>query len=201
MSVPKSQRNQSQVEFFQKAILIKKAMIMFFIKDMKVKDADKSFNIFSSKMRETDKKTFEKLCQEYKITFQMEYPAWLIIHFRDRIIKICNDLCDNITSAYVIYSTFLSDSIQRRIYMNNAIINCEQLLKEVAFIKETFPNCKINELSLVIDDIVKEIELLKQWRKKDNNELKKLFQNANNIEKTVNCEVLKCSINEIFGEN
>ena len=56
---------------------------------------------------------------------------------------------------------------QRRDYQNNAIINCEQILKELQRIVEIF-EVNVNTYGRYVNAIDREIGLIKKWRQRDN---------------------------------
>lgn len=56
---------------------------------------------------------------------------------------------------------------QRRDYQNNAIINCEQILKELQRIVEIF-EVDVNTYGRYVNAIDREIGLIKKWRQRDN---------------------------------
>ena len=56
---------------------------------------------------------------------------------------------------------------QRRDYQNTAIVNCEQLLKELQRIVEIF-EVDVNLYSRYVKAIDREIGLIKKWRQRDN---------------------------------
>lgn len=56
---------------------------------------------------------------------------------------------------------------QRRSYQNNAIVNCEQIIKELQRIVEIF-NVDVNTYGRYVKAIDREIGLIKKWRQRDN---------------------------------
>lgn len=56
---------------------------------------------------------------------------------------------------------------QRWDYQNNAIINCEQILKELQRIVEIF-EVDVNTYGRYVNAIDREIGLIKKWRQRDN---------------------------------
>ena len=63
--------------------------------------------------------------------------------------------------------TTLHEYEQRRDYQNTAIVNCEQLLKELQRIVEIF-EVDVNLYSRYVKAIDREIGLIKKWRQRDN---------------------------------
>lgn len=56
---------------------------------------------------------------------------------------------------------------QRRSYQNSAIVNCEQIIKELQRIVEIF-NVDVNTYGRYVKAIDREIGLIKKWRQRDN---------------------------------
>ncbi len=56
---------------------------------------------------------------------------------------------------------------RRREYQNNAIVNCEQLIKELQRVVEVF-DVDINLYGRYVKAIDREIDLIKKWRQRDN---------------------------------
>ena len=69
--------------------------------------------------------------------------------------------------TYSIYPTTLHEYEKRRDYQNTAIVNCEQLLKELQRIVEIF-EVDVNLYSRYVKAIDREIGLIKKWRQRDN---------------------------------
>lgn len=84
----------------------------------------------------------------------------------------------NITAANSIYPTNESEYYDRRNYQNHAIGNCEQLLQEMQYIISVIP-VDVNKFMPYTKMIVKEIQLLKGWRKSDNRILKSIRAKQN----------------------
>lgn len=76
-------------------------------------------------------------------------------------------LTSNVRAANSIYPTTLHEYEQRRDYQNTAIVNCEQLLKELQRIVEIF-EVDVNLYSRYVKAIDREIGLIKKWRQRDN---------------------------------
>lgn len=56
---------------------------------------------------------------------------------------------------------------RKRMIQNYAIGNCNQMLQEMTFIIDTFP-VDANKYMRYVEMILREIELLKSWRRKGN---------------------------------
>lgn len=58
MSVPKSRRNQSEVEFFRNANLLRKEMTLLLMRDFGIKDKVRKVASVANKMNEEDSEAF-----------------------------------------------------------------------------------------------------------------------------------------------
>lgn len=92
---------------------------------------------------------------------------YLMSNFKNRIDQLASQLTSNVRAANSTYPTSMREYEQRRDYQNNAIINCEQILKELQRIVEIF-EVDVNIYSRYVNAIDREIGLIKKWRQRDN---------------------------------
>lgn len=92
---------------------------------------------------------------------------YLMSNFKNRIDQLASQLTSNVRAANSTYPTSIHEYEQRRDYQNNAIINCEQILKELQRIVEIF-EVDINTYGRYVNAIDREIGLIKKWRQRDN---------------------------------
>lgn len=92
---------------------------------------------------------------------------FLMQNSKERIDKIASSMTNNLRAAYSIFPTSLHEYEQRRDYQNIAIINCEQLIKELQHVVEIF-DVDINIYGASMRAIDREIGLIKKWRQGDN---------------------------------
>ena len=86
---------------------------------------------------------------------------------KETIDKLCVLLTNNLRGANSIYPTSMREYEQRRDYQNFAIVNCEQLVKELQRVVDLF-DVDINLYVRYINAIDREIGLIKKWRQRDN---------------------------------
>lgn len=98
---------------------------------------------------------------------------WIYVHIREDIYKATQDLILCLTQANTIYITNFYEYNERRRYMTKAIGDCEYIIQEIQFAIRSF-NVKPNKYTLLIEDIEKVINSIKNWRKSDNALIKKL---------------------------
>lgn len=92
---------------------------------------------------------------------------YLMSNFKNRIDQLASQLTSNVRAANSTYPTSIHEYEQRRDYQNNAIINCEQILKELQHIVEIF-EVDVNTYGRYVNAIDREIGLIKKWRQRDN---------------------------------
>lgn len=92
---------------------------------------------------------------------------YLMTNFKNRIDHLASQLTNNIRAANSTYSTSMQEYEQRRSYQNSAIVNCEQIIKELQRIVEIF-NVDVNTYGRYVKAIDREIGLIKKWRQRDN---------------------------------
>lgn len=92
---------------------------------------------------------------------------YLMHNYKTRIDQLASLLTSNIRAANSIYPTSLHEYERRRDYQNDAIVNCEQLIKELQRVVEIF-EVDINVYGRYVTAIDREIGLIKKWRQHDN---------------------------------
>lgn len=92
---------------------------------------------------------------------------YLMHNFKERIDQLASLLTNNVRAANSVYPTSMHEYERRRDYQNNAIVNCEQLIKELQRIVEIF-EVDINIYGRYVNAINREIGLIKKWRQRDN---------------------------------
>lgn len=177
MSVPKSQRNQSTMEFYHNALKLRHEITALLLRDFGLKKKVRTIEILV-KMYDVDpndEKTLAAILNKYKMDSSIidEYPSWLVDEFRKTILDILRDISLNIKMANSIYIQTKEEYTERRLYWDRAIGNCQQLLAEMQFVIETLP-VDAEKYMRYVEMIDKEINLLKGVRKADNKTLGKL---------------------------
>lgn len=81
------------------------------------------------------------------------------------LINNVDTLVDNITYANSIYPTNFKQLIIRKIFQTMAIANCYQIQNKLVRMERCVETVKISQMDKMIELIVKELELLKSWKK------------------------------------
>lgn len=92
---------------------------------------------------------------------------YLMANFKTRIEQLASQLTSNVRGANSTYPTTMREYEQRRDYQNDALVNCEQLIKELQRVVEIF-EVDLNTYGRYVKAIDREIGLIKKWRQRDN---------------------------------
>lgn len=153
MSVLVSDRKESKFEAVTHSIELHDMLIEFMQRNFGVKD----LNVFV-RMRYAYGRDDKEDLSRY---------IYLMQNFKNRIDQTASILTSNVRAANTLYPTSVHECERRRDYQNNAIANCEQLIKELQRVVEVF-DVDINVYGKYINAIDREIGLIKKWRQRDN---------------------------------
>lgn len=172
MSVLKHLRSLSEMEFYKNAIRIRKDLTVWMLKDFGAKRNPKSVKQVIKNISEDDQKVIDDIFLKYGKTsnhqYQSEYPSWFVNYERKIISTILTNMIHCITKANSIYPSKEFEWDLRRKYQDIAITQCYALYQELQYIVSLFPT-DLNRFCYLLEDIEKEIALLKGWRQSDNN--------------------------------
>lgn len=194
MTVLKSKRSLSDMEFFHNALNLRKYVTFRLLKDFGIKPKvwRRTFLINSNDLTDQERQTLGDLLDKTEHVGAIDdYPQWFIETERDIIMKIMADLLHHIVQANTIYISSEATADERRSYQNCAIADCERLIQELSYVISIIPVVDANKLMPLVDQTEREIALLKLWRKSDNKRLRAIhdcgsvanstnFCNANN---------------------
>lgn len=117
MSVLVSKRTESKFEVIVYSIELHDMLIELMQRSFGVKDLDQFV-----RMRYAHGKDATEDFSKYR---------YLMYNYKTRIDQLASLMTNNIRAANSIYPTTLHEYEKRRDYQNTAIVNCEQLLKEL----------------------------------------------------------------------
>lgn len=153
MSVLVSDRKESRFEAITYSIELHDMLIDLMRRNFGVKDLDQFVRIRYAYGKDS-KEDFSRY-------------RYLMQNYKNRIDQLASMLTNNIRAANSIYPTTMHEYEKRRDYQNFAIVNCEQLIKELQRVVEIF-EVDINLYGRYIEAIDREIGLIKKWRQRDN---------------------------------
>ena len=177
MSVPKTERNLSDLEFYNNAYIMRNEITDLLLRDFGIKDKVRDTKILCRihKIRPEDEIVLKSILDKYDIENSIldEYPFWLVNKFRNSIMDCMTDLMKNIIAANTKNPVNIPEYNQRRLLQDMAIANCEQLFQEMQYVIAIIP-VDAQKYMRYVDMIKREIYLLKGWRKSDNKILKRI---------------------------
>ena len=153
MSVLVSKRKESRLEVITHAERLHRELVMLLQRNFGIRNID-------------DFVRNSYACRKIKYE-NFEYFRYLMTNAKESIDKLAISLTNNLRGANSIYPKNLHELEVRRDYQNNAIVNCNQILKELQRVVEMF-DVDINVYKGPIDGINREIGLIKSWRQRDN---------------------------------
>lgn len=135
-------------------------------------------NIPKSERKPTKKDFFDKAIDLRKkiveyVVFDFSDEDYVKRKIRDDIYRAMQDMTYYLTQANTIFITNLYEYNERRRYMTRAIGDCEYTIQEIQYAMR-WCGCKASKYEHVITDIEGLIKSIKNWRKSDNEVLKKL---------------------------
>ena len=95
------------------------------------------------------------------------FDEWFICQERNVIISCLHRINEHVYTANSIYPSCSEELIERRKHQNLAIGQCYRLVQELQNSIETLP-VDVNAYLIFSEQIQKEIDLIKGWRKSDN---------------------------------
>lgn len=161
MSVLKSKRGLSKMEFYHNARKLRRELTEFL---------RRNFGVHS-----------RKNASKINPTLPDDWYDEDIVDFSKNIRILLRNLVWNITAANTINAS--SEKLveekkkrlsERRGYQNAAIINCQQLIQEFQFCEDSLP-INAEKLLPYVESLNLEITLLKGWRKSDNKLWEQIF--------------------------
>ena len=110
-------------------------------------------------------------------TEDFEKYRYLMLTHKKEIDHPATLMTNNVRAANSIYPTTMREYETRRDYQSSAIVNCEQIIKELQRVVETF-EVDLNVYGRYVKAIDREIGLIKKWRQRDN-KIKSYVQQGN----------------------
>jgi hypothetical protein len=97
----------------------------------------------------------------------MDYSTWFIEDERKAVVDCLRSIGEHVYTANSIYPTYYEELVERRVHQDLAIGQCYRLVQELQYAIETLP-VDVNSFLRFGEDIQREIDLIKGWRKSDN---------------------------------
>lgn len=171
MSVLKNLRTLSTMEYYKLAIFIRRDLTQIMLRDFGTRRNLRTIHHVIKDISDEDQKLIDGVFEKYgKATgrqFESEMPEWFITSEQKYISRHLWDLITYITEANSIYPLIPSEWDLRRQYQDKAISCCYGLYQELQYVQSIFPQDLI-KLAPVLDNLEREVHLLKGWRQSDN---------------------------------
>lgn len=105
MSVLKNLRNLSNMQFYKTALFIRKELSEWMLREFGTTRNKKSVRQVIKDITPEDQKTIDEIFIKYGRStnkeYQGEYPEWFMDHERDTILKVLQELMENIVRANI----------------------------------------------------------------------------------------------------
>lgn len=200
MTVVKSKRKESVMLFYHLALEIRKNLTFRILKDFGIKPYIRQRSILaqSSNLTQEEQNELNILLDKCSsVTIIDEFPQWYIEHERTILLKTLDSLFTHIINANTIYATNENELAQRRYNQTLAIADCQRLIRELQFIIDIIPTVQAEKLKVFIELTLKEINLLKAWRKSN----KILNRQSSITSRSVNSSTNFCNANNNGNAN
>ena len=161
------------MQFYKTAIDIRKELTIWMMKEFGTTRNKKSVRQVIKNINDNDQQTIDEIFARYGINsrkeFQTEYPDWFMQFEKETIMRILQELVENITRANSIYVSKgnRTEYELRRMYQDKAIGCCYVLYQELQYIIAVF-GTDLNRFVRILENIEREVDLLKGWRQSDN---------------------------------
>lgn len=179
MSVPKGKRTVSDVIYFSHAYKVEERVIKYILADFGTTKSYRDLHVFAhkAKMSIEDKKRFKELVDKYHLELETSYPEYIFCYFRECILENCKNLISLISKAHTMYPNSAYEFNIRRQYQTDAISACYDMKHMMQIAIQLFNSNNLEKFVPIINDIDKEIEYLKTWRKDCNKFKKNCYEN------------------------
>lgn len=175
IAVPKGKRKESQFEVFHHFYKMRREITDLLLRDFgySVKKSENHLGkMFGGR-------TYEELDDNENEHYKKRkarneaFEEWFILDRRNCVMDCLRNIQEYIFMANSIYPSYIEELIERRIFQDKAIGQCNRLIQELQYTIETLP-VNIDKYIRFSDSIQREISLLKGWRKSDNKFKKQL---------------------------
>lgn len=153
MSVLQIKRTESKFEPISYSMELHKMLREFMQRNFGLKDLGKWV-----RNRNLEARPYEDEYNKYH---------YLMYTHKKEIDRLAALMTSNVRAANSIYPHVAYEAERRRLHQDDAICNCESIVKELMVIVDTF-EVDINTYKRYISAIDLEIRLIKKWRQKDN---------------------------------
>ena len=171
-SIPKSKRGESKLEAMHKAYQIRTRILQELMLSFGYSEKKQEEHLakVTSYIRDPEEREAQKSRLRER---EDDFHNWIIEKERDDILKPCKAIITHLTRANSIYPSYMSEFEERRLEMDRAIADCNELQQELQYIAEVLPSDKNKFMNIVLEvDILH--NMIKKLRQSDNRFLQHL---------------------------
>lgn len=171
-SIPKSKRGESKLEALHKAYqirtrILQELMLTFGYSERK---QEQHLDKVTSYIRNAEEREAQKTKLRER---ENEFHNWIIEKEREDILKPCKAIVTHLTRANSIYPSYMPEFLERRLEMDRALADCNELQQELQYIAEVLPSDKNKFMNIVLE--VDALHgMIKKLRQSDNRFLQHL---------------------------
>lgn len=165
MSVPKNERTESKVAFFDNAYMLYDNIVKFLISDFGIKEYSRDAKVFCNrvKMADDDAAVFGDLVDRYHLDLESDYPRWLIEYYRTQILNHLSSTMTSMNLAFGLYPNSEDEWYMKRRYQNEAIGYWNCVKNTLTLALRVFP-INLEKYTPYIMQIDEELKKIKVWR-------------------------------------
>ena len=177
MSVLKSKRKPSNLEWFYSGLKLQNSMTDLLLRDFGIKPKTRAVEYYAkaAEMDPADAAEYINLNHKYGIVnLEEEFPQWFIDKIRVRMMNNLELFIRNLTIIRN-YQTIINEQqyYDRQRYLSLASSNLDEILQTMQYALKYFP-INANKLMPYVGEILQEKEEIKKLRKRCNKEARKL---------------------------
>lgn len=171
-SIPKSKRGESKLEAMHKAYQIRTRILQELMLSFGYSEKKQEEHLakVTSYIRDPEEREAQKSRLRER---EDDFHNWIIEKERDDILKPCKAIITHLTRANSIYPSYVSEFEERRLEMDRAIADCNELQQELQYIAEVLPSDKNKFMNIVLE-VDSLHNMIKKLRQSDNRFLQHL---------------------------
>ena len=171
-SIPKSKRGESKLEAMHKAYQIRTRILQELMLSFGYSEKKQEEHLakVTSYIRDPEEREAQKSRLRER---EDDFHNWIIEKERDDILKPCKAIITHLTRANSIYPSYMSEFEERRLEMDRAIADCNELQQELQYIAEVLPSDKNKFINIVLE-VDSLHNMIKKLRQSDNRFLQHL---------------------------
>lgn len=175
MSVHKSDRDKSSLDYYHYFYTLKRELTNLALRNFGVKSWEIKDTMITDDWSDSDKEMLEYLINQYhREPLVARDPQWFIDKLRDELINLLLELSGYISDGYKLQTPIiLKEAEQKRLWQDQALGCCEKIIQLLQYAGAVLP-INLNTMIRFIPLIEQEEQLIKDWRKDSNKDLKKL---------------------------